>query len=129
MDNLVVNVSWLAALLGAALAHLVGWAWYSQTFFGDRWAAGLGIEYDRKMPVHLMAQQLAALFLISWFVAAAVAAGLALLSLLGAFGFCVQNFAGEGFARHPREVRLINAGYLVVAVLAMLSVHLVMGNI
>ena len=32
MDNLVVNVSWLATLLGAALAHLVGWAWYSQTF-------------------------------------------------------------------------------------------------
>ena len=33
MDDLILNVNWLATLLGAALAHLVGWAWYSQTFF------------------------------------------------------------------------------------------------
>ena len=74
MDDLILKVNWLATLLGAALAHLVGWAWYSQTFFGSRWAAGLGIKYDRKMPVVLMMQQLAGLLLVSWFVAASVAA-------------------------------------------------------
>ena len=127
MDDLILKVNWLATLLGAALAHLVGWAWYSQTFFGSRWAAGLGIKYDRKMPVVLMMQQLAGLLLVSWFVAASVAAELLMLSLLGTFGFCVQNYAGEGFARHPRAVKLINGGYWVAAVLVMRLVHLLFG--
>lgn len=81
------------------------------------------------MPVVLIMQQLAGLLLVSWFVAASVAAELLMLSLLGTFGFCVQNYAGEGFARYPRAVKLINGGYWVAAVLVMLLVHLLFGAI
>lgn len=129
MRDQILNVSWLAMLAGAALAHVIGWLWYSPGLFGRRWAAGLGKEYDQSMPVALMIQQAAGLLLISWFVAVCVAADLVAVAILDVLGFSLQNYAGEGFAGHSQDVRLINAGYWFASALAMLFVHMLAGTL
>ena len=40
--------------------------------------------------------------------------------LFGLAAFLVLAYSGESFARHPLHVRLINAGFLLLAALIML---------
>ena len=43
-----------------------------------------------------------------------------MIVLLGLAAFVILAYSGESFARHPIDVRLINAGYLLLAALIML---------
>ena len=48
MSEITTNVNWVAVVVGAVLAYLLGWLWYSPKLFGSdrsgRWyaLAGLG---------------------------------------------------------------------------------------
>ena len=44
MGELTTGVSWLAVIVGAAVAFLVGWLWYSPKLFGPKWAEGVGVQ-------------------------------------------------------------------------------------
>ena len=46
MTELTIGVNWLAVMAGAVIAYLVGWAWYSPRFFGERWARAANVEYS-----------------------------------------------------------------------------------
>ena len=43
MSELTSGVSWLAVIVGAIVAFLLGWLWYSPQLFGEKWAAGSGV--------------------------------------------------------------------------------------
>ena len=124
MNELFQNVEWLAVIIGAVLAFLAGWLWYSPGLFGRRWATGLGLEYGQHMPFAVMGQQIMALLLVSWFVAVCIAIAMPALAALGLISFVMLHYAGEGFAGHSPAVKLINGGYWIAAVLVMLFVHL-----
>ena len=125
MIELTQDINWIAVATGTVLAFVAGWVWYSPLLFGDRWADGLDVNMANKVPIVPMALQVIGLFLLSWFVGV-TAAGEALLTLiLGALAFLLLGFSGETFAGHPPAVRLINAGYWVLALVVMILVNAV----
>ena len=118
MQEVTSQLDWLAACVGAAVAFGAGSLWYSPWVFGRQWAEGLGFTLEGKPPVEPMVAQIAGLVLLSLFIAVA---GDALGTvLLGMAAFLGLGYSSESFARHPRSVRLINAGYLLLAALIML---------
>ena len=125
MIALTQDINWIAVATGTVLAFVAGWVWYSPLLFGDRWADGLDVNMANKVPIVPMGLQVIGLFLLSWFVGV-TAAGEALLTLiLGALAFLLLGFSGETFAGHPPAVRLINAGYWVLALVVMILVNAV----
>ena len=125
MIELTQDINWIAVATGTVLAFVAGWVWYSPLLFGDRWADGLDVNMANKVPIVPMALQVIGLFLLSWFVGV-TAAGEALLTLiLGALAFLLLGFSGETFAGHPPAVRLVNAGYWVLALVVMILVNAV----
>ena len=125
MIELTQDINWIAVATGTVLAFVAGWVWYSPLLFGDLLADGLDVNMANKVPIVPMALQVVGLFLLSWFVGV-TAAGEALLTLiLGALAFLLLGFSGETFAGHPPAVRLINAGYWVLALVVMILVNAV----
>ena len=121
MQEVTSHPDWLAACVGAVVAFGAGWLWYSPWVFGGQWAAGLGVSLESKPPIEPMLAQIAGLTLLSMFIAAAGnAPGLVLIAVAA---FLALGYSGDGFAGHPRQVRLINAGYLLLASLLMLLVQ------
>jgi hypothetical protein len=43
MAEITENVNWIAVTVGAVLAFLLGWLWYSPKLFGTKWAEGAGV--------------------------------------------------------------------------------------
>ena len=46
MAEITANVNWLAVIVGAIVAYLLGMLWYSPKLFGTTWAAGVGVSFD-----------------------------------------------------------------------------------
>ena len=118
MQEVTSHLDWLAACVGAVVAFGAGWLWYPPWVFGRQWATGLGLSLESKPPMEPMLAQIAGLTLLSLFIAAADNAPGLVLAAVAAF--LALGYSGEGFAGHPRWVRLINAGYLLLASLLML---------
>ena len=76
-----------------------------------------------RIPVVPMVCQVAVLFLLSLFVGVSIDVSALVILILGALGFLLLGFNGESFAGHPMAVRLINAGYWVVALMVLVLVH------
>ena len=49
MGEITANVNWLAVIVGAVVAFLLGWLWYSPKLFGTQWAKDVGVELGRPM--------------------------------------------------------------------------------
>ena len=124
--DIFANVSWLGVIVGAVLAFLVGWAWYSPMLFGKQWAAGNNVDLGSvtSMDMTAMVTQGLGLLVIAWFV------GLAEGSLgtiaIAAIGFALISFSGAVFARKGNTVAMIDGGYLIVAVAVMTIVQMVL---
>ncbi|MDE0590180.1 DUF1761 domain-containing protein [Halocynthiibacter sp. C4] len=122
MAELTTNVSWLAVIVGAVAAFLVGWLWYSPKLFGEKWAEGVGVSLGSadKMPAAAMISQALGLFLMSWFVAVTAASNLLLTVILATVAFTIMGYANAAFAGHSTYARNVNAGYWLVALVIMI---------
>jgi hypothetical protein len=110
-------VNWLAVVLGAVAAFLVGWLWYSPKMFGVKWAAGVGVQLGSasSLPVGAMVSQFAALFLLATVVgitATTNALFTALLAILAAAMFVASSGA---YVKKSSAAILIEFFYIVVA--------------
>jgi hypothetical protein len=121
MSEIITNVSWLAVVVGAVVAFLLGWLWYSPALFGKKWAAGNGIEMGSasSMPVVAMVAQIVGLFLMSWFVGVTAVESKLLTFILATLAFGVLNFSGSQFAKKPAVVGYIDFGYWLAAAVVM----------
>lgn len=122
MNELTTNVTWVAVLVGAIISFLVGWLWYSPKLFGPKWAAGLGLEMGtaNTMPVGAMLAQIIGLLLMSWFVGVTAASNLLATVILGTIAFTVLAYSGGMFAKKPKAVRNIDAGYWITSLVIMI---------
>ena len=123
MLELMQNLSWVAVIAGTVTAFVAGWIWYSPLLFGDQWADGLDVHMGNRIPIVPMVCQVAGLFLLSLFVGVSIDVSALVILILGALAFLLLGFSGESFAGHPMAVRLINAGYWVLALMVLLLVH------
>ncbi|MBT8112581.1 MAG: DUF1761 domain-containing protein [Gammaproteobacteria bacterium] len=70
MEELTTNVNWIAVIVSAVAAFILGWLWYSPKLFGTKWAEGVGVDLAAAtgMPVAAMLTQVITTFLLAWVV-------------------------------------------------------------
>ncbi|MBT8408640.1 MAG: DUF1761 domain-containing protein [Alphaproteobacteria bacterium] len=125
MTELTANVSWLAVIIGAVVAFLAGWLWYSPMLFGPKWAEGVGVEMGTAsdMPLPAMGAQALGLLLLSWFVGVTAASNLLATVLLATVAFTVLGYSGSLFTKKSAYAARTDAGYWLVAVVLMIVVQ------
>lgn len=128
---MIVPVNYLAVVVAAVAAMVVGMAWYSPLLFGKQWMRLRGIDpasmQGMKFPAGLMVQELVATlvmaFVISQF-AAWLGAGSALAGIvLGLWlwvGFVATvMFGATLWEKYPLGLFVINAGLRLVNIVLM----------
>tara|TARA_R110002051_G_scaffold104963_1_gene177794 strand:+ start:11650 stop:12036 length:387 start_codon:yes stop_codon:yes gene_type:complete len=122
MGELTSGVNFLAVIVGAVLAFVAGWAWYSPKFFGEKWAEESGVKMDAasKMPVAAMAAQGIGLLLMSWFVGVTAASSMLATVILATVAFAVLAYSGNTFSGKTAYARNVDAGYWIVALVIMI---------
>lgn len=125
MQELTTNVNWLAVIIGAVAAFVVGWLWYSPLLFGKRWAAGNNLELGsaQDMPFGAMGAQALGLLLLSWFVGVTAVESKLSTFILALIAFCVLATSGGLFTKKPGDIIAIDMGYWIVAALIMFIVQ------
>ena len=122
MSELTNGVNWIAVIVGAVAAFVMGWLWYSPKVFGTKWAEGLGVELGNasEMPVGAMVTQAVGLLLMSWFVGVTAASNALLTVILATVAFTLLGYSGGMFGRQNAYVRNVNAGYWIAALVVMI---------
>lgn len=122
MGELTMGVSWAGVIVGAVVAFLVGWLWYSPKLFGVKWAEGSGVEMNSadKMPMDAMGAQALGLLLMSWFVGVTAASNALLTVILATVAFAVLQWSGNTFSGKSTYARNVDAGYWIVALAVMI---------
>jgi hypothetical protein len=127
MVEIVDGVSWLAVIVGAVAAFILGWLWYGP-LFGKQWAAGNNVELGTaaNMPMGAMASQAIGLLLVSWFVAV-IAPGVNLVTLiLAVIAFGVLNASSAMFIKKPTNVIVIDFVYLIAVAAIMFVAQMIL---
>ncbi|MGH1540658.1 MAG: DUF1761 domain-containing protein [Arenicella sp.] len=114
MGEITNNVSWIGVIVGAVVAFLLGWAWYSPKLFGTKWAEGVGVKLDGAGPSALaMIVQILGTFLLAWVIGVTAATE----SLLTAILFIltvVSLFVASGlFCQKSRYAIATETGFIV----------------
>lgn len=125
MEEIIANVNWLAVLIGAIAAFILGWLWYSPLLFGKKWAGDHGIEMGtaNDMPMAAMATQAVGLLFVAWFVGVTAVESKALTLIIAAVGFATLNASGSLFAKKSPAIAWIDFGYAIAAVAVMFVVQ------
>jgi len=126
MDAITMDVSWIAVIVGAILAFLLGWLWYSPMLFGKQWAAALGVELGSAsaMPMGAMVTQAVGLLGLAW--VGNLLAGNPWLWALVIVAVAVLNFSGALFGKRGMAANWVDAGYLVASGVLIYIVNLVL---
>ena len=130
MAELTTGVSWLAVIVGAVAAFLVGWLWYSPKLFGPKWAEGVGVKMGTasEMPVAAMVTQIVGLLLMSWFVGVTAVSSALLTVILATVAFTVLAYSGGLFTKKSSYARNVDAGYWLVSLVVMIVCQGLLGG-
>ncbi len=121
MNEITDNVNWLAVIVGAIVAFLLGWIWYSPKLFGTRWAEGVGINLDDSGPSALaMVIQFVATFLLAWIIGVTAVANALLSAILIVLTIVCLMVASGLFSQKSRYAITTEAGFVVVMAVIMI---------
>ncbi|MXU64077.1 DUF1761 family protein [Rhodobacteraceae bacterium KN286] len=121
--ELTSGVNWIAVIVGAVVAFLIGWLWYSPKLFGTKWAEGVGLDLTTITGVQApaMITQVVGIFLLSWVVGITAAANSLLLCILIIVTIAVLIIANGYFAQKSAYARNTEAGYIIVMGIVMIA--------
>jgi len=116
------EVSWLAVVIGAVVAFLVGWAWYGPFLFGKKWAEGSGVELGtaQSMPVFAMVSQLVALLLLSLVIGLTATMDALVTAILAVLATAVFVVSMGAFVKKSTYALIVDGGYIVVSGIVMI---------
>lgn len=128
MGEITANVNWLAVIIGAVLAYVLGWLWYSPRMFGTKWAEGVGVELGSasSMPVAAMVMQAIGTFLLAWVVGVTAANDALLTFILIIVTFAVLLFAGGLFTKKSSYANNVDVGFIVAMAVVMFVVQAIL---
>lgn len=126
----IVNVSWLAVIVGLVLSMGLGFLWFDpKRGPGKIWAEGNGVSLDppENFPAFEMITNTLGLFLVSWFVGAMFAAGLMTLAYMAVIAFAILMSAGAMFAGASRSAAMVSIGYWFISFILMVLSQSILG--
>jgi len=127
MESLIINVNWVAVVVGAVIAFILGWLWYSDKMFGKKWKAGIGVPVVVSKPmIRSIVAQAGATFLLAWVIGVtATTNSFALAILIGLT--CAGLIKANGlFAGKTITAIAIETSYVIVMVAVMIVTHAVL---
>ena len=128
MGEITANVNWLAVIVGAVLAFLLGWLWYSPKLFGTKWAEGVGVQPGSAAapPAAAMVAQAAGTFLLAWVVGVTAASNALFTFMLVVLTIAVLIAAGGLFSGKSRYAISTEAGFVLAMGAVMFLVQAVL---
>ncbi|RED53829.1 DUF1761 family protein [Aestuariispira insulae] len=123
MEEITANINWLAVGIGAAIAYLLGWLWYSPVLFLDRWLDGIGKKKEEAAapPAIAMMIQAGGTFLLAWLVGITAASNSLFTCLLVVAMVMALMASGGLYAQKKVTAILIEIGYVAVMAAIMIA--------
>ncbi len=127
MESLFFEVNWIAVGVGAVLAFLLGWLWYSPKLFGTKWAVGVGINInDNSGPkAKAVFSQAIGTFLLSWVIGITATMDAIGLAVLIAVTIAVLIKANGLFAKKSRYAVVTESSFIIAMVFVMVLIHII----
>ena len=128
MDALITNVNWLAVGASTIISYLLASLWFSPSFFGRKWADGVGLKLaeDEGFSIYALISQFFATLLLAWIVSLAVGndslAFIFLISLTIFFFLLAANLIAE----HGIYASLVEATFVFAISLIMTICNLLL---
>lgn len=119
-----MDVNWTAVIVGAVLAYVAGWLWYSEKMFGTKWSAGVGLDISDDVSAPMgpaMVAQAFGTFLLAWTVGVIYATDNPALIILLACTYAVLVKAKGFFQMNTRYAIVVDATYVLVMVAIMFA--------
>lgn len=128
MNELTMSVNWLAVGVGAVLSFALGSLWFSPMMFGEKWAAGVGVDIDNKkeMPIAAMTLQLIGTCLLAWVIGITAASGALMLAILVGLTIGVLLIASGLFDDNGRYAALAEGAFPIAMCAIMILCHVVL---
>ena len=125
MEELTTNVDWIAVIVGAVIAYIIGAVWYNPKVFGAKWAEGVGIDLsgDCGNPAPAMIIQAIATFFLAWVVGVTASHNALMLMILITITIVLLMIAGGLFSKKSCYAIFTEAGFVVVMVVVMIICH------
>lgn len=122
MEELTTNVNWVAVIVGAVIAFVLGWLWYSPKVFGTKWAEGVGvsIEDSEKPCAPALITQAIGTFLLAWVVGVTASHSALFTMILITATIVLLMIAGGLFAQKSGAAITIEASFVVAMVIVMI---------
>jgi hypothetical protein len=128
MQNVFQNLNWLAIIVAALSAFILGGLWYSPLMFVKRWMKETGITEESTKNTNMgklfslaFILSLLAAFFLAMFIGSDAGAGFgALAGFMAGFGW-VFTFMGISYLFESRTLAhfLINSGYSIISLTIM----------
>ncbi len=126
MNEITQNVNWLAVIVGAIAAFLIGWLWYSPKLFGLKWAEGVGVvmptqDHPEASPPSALAMvvQMTSTVLLSWVVGVTAANNALSTLILVVITIVMLMAAGGLFCKKSHYAIATETGFVVVMAVVM----------
>lgn len=116
MENFA-TINWLAVTVGATVAFLAGWLWYSPRLFGAKWAEGSGVALGSadSMPIFAMFSQLIAVLLLALVVGITETMQALITAMLAILTVAIFAVSQGAFVKKSTAAQVIDGGYVIVA--------------
>ncbi len=124
MNEILLNINWLAVAVGAILAYMLGWLWYSPKMFGTKWMQGVGISFDdpsASPPVAAMVTQAIGTFLLAWVVGVTATHNAVTTIILITATYIFLLAAAGLFVRKSAYAIGVEVGFVIVMVNIMMA--------
>ena len=121
-EALIVNVNWLAVIVGAVVAYALGALWYSPAMFGTVWMKGVGLSgKDAKGNMTLpMVAQAFGTFGLAWIIGITETTDALGLAILIALTIAVLIKANGLFGKKSRVAIMVESGFVIAMVVVMI---------
>jgi F0F1-type ATP synthase membrane subunit c/vacuolar-type H+-ATPase subunit K len=128
MESIILEVNWVAVIVGTILSFLLGWLWYSPKMFGVKWAEGVVVKLGSasEMPVKAMVTQLFGTFLLAWVVGVAMVNSDYALAILVAVTLSAFIRSSGLYSKKSYYAIMVESVFMLTMVAVMLLTHTVL---
>tara|TARA_B110000858_G_scaffold198436_1_gene264965 strand:+ start:10987 stop:11373 length:387 start_codon:yes stop_codon:yes gene_type:complete len=128
MGELTNAVNWLAVGIGAVLSFGLGALWFSPMMFGEKWAAGVGVEIGEgsAQPKAALILQLIGTCLLAWLIGITAASDALMLAILITLTISVLIAAAGLFGGNDRYAAFAEGAFPIAMLVIMVLCHAVL---
>lgn len=118
MQELNEGVNWLAVIIGAIAAYMLGWLWYSPKLFAEKWMTGAKVTFKEgdPMPVAAMIIQAIGTALLACVIGLISALGTFILGCLVIAMVAVLMMSGGLYSQKTSYAIMTEVGYFLAMV-------------